>query len=145
MAMALFSCRAPTNLTPSPSSVTTKTAVSSLMSPNTVRTPRAWMSSARIWNTGAIRLSFISPSPLLLRRELVPDAAQRERVAGDPEAGHDALAHRGRLRGRPAGDRVRDVHLGRGELDLGEGRDQRRVAAAERRRVEDRGIDARVV
>jgi hypothetical protein len=37
------------------------------------------------------------------------------------------------------------VHLGRGELDLGEGRDQRRVAAAERRRVEDRGVDARVV
>src|SRR5215831_9811201 len=60
MAMALFSCRAPTNLTPRPSSVTAKTAVSSLMSPNTVRIPRAWMSSARTWNTGAIRLSFIS-------------------------------------------------------------------------------------
>src|SRR5215471_1835741 len=60
MAMALFSCRAPTNLTPRPSSVTAKTAVSSLMSPNTVRIPRAWMSSARIWNTGAIRLSFMS-------------------------------------------------------------------------------------
>src|SRR5262245_20290481 len=60
MAMALFSCRAPTNLTPRPSSVTAKTAVSSLMSPNTVRIPRAWMSSARIWNTGTIRLSFIS-------------------------------------------------------------------------------------
>src|SRR5262249_2558738 len=26
----------------------------SLMSPNTVRIPRAWMSSARTWNTGAI-------------------------------------------------------------------------------------------
>src|SRR6185436_19831913 len=60
MAMALFSCRAPTNLTPRPSSVTAKTAVSSLMSPNTVRIPRAWMSSARTWNTGAIRLSFMS-------------------------------------------------------------------------------------
>src|SRR5262249_20979591 len=59
MAMALFSCRAPTNLTPRPSSVTAKTAVSSLMSPNTVRIPRAWMSSARIWNTGATRLLFI--------------------------------------------------------------------------------------
>src|ERR1051325_7991227 len=72
MAIALFSCRAPTNLTPRPSSVTAKTAVSSLMSPNTVRTPRAWMSSARIWNTGAIRLSFISASPL--RR---PSAVER--------------------------------------------------------------------
>src|SRR3989442_7651778 len=60
MAMALFSCRAPTNLTPRPSSVTAKTAVSSLMSPNTVRTPRAWMSSASAWNTGTIRLSFIT-------------------------------------------------------------------------------------
>src|SRR5262245_33095341 len=60
MAMALFSCRAPTNFTPRPSSVTARTAVSSLMSPNTVRIPRAWMSSARTWNTGAIRLSFIS-------------------------------------------------------------------------------------
>src|SRR5262245_14053491 len=58
--MALFSCRAPTNLTPRPSSVTAKTAVSSLMSPKMVRTPRAWRSSARIWNTGAIRLSFMS-------------------------------------------------------------------------------------
>src|SRR5215472_16841238 len=63
MAMALFSCRAPTNLTPRPSRVIAKTAVSSLMSPNTARIPRAWMSSARIWNTGTIRLSFIG-SPL---------------------------------------------------------------------------------
>src|SRR5215510_1488092 len=80
MAMTLFSCRAPTNLTPRPSSVTAKTAVSSLMSPNTVRTPRAWMSSARIWNTGAIRLSFISASPLRLHRELVPDVASPSAV-----------------------------------------------------------------
>src|ERR1041384_6161339 len=58
--MALFSCRAPTNLMPRPSSVTAKTAVSSLMSPNTTRTPSAWTSSARAWNTGTIRLSCIA-------------------------------------------------------------------------------------
>src|SRR5439155_11401945 len=70
MAMALFSCRAPTNLTPRPSSVTAKTAVSSLMSPNTTRTPRAWMSSARAWNTGTIRLSCIAVRPLTTFHEL---------------------------------------------------------------------------
>src|SRR5262244_2622811 len=65
MAMALFSCRAPTNLTPRPSSVTAKTAVSSLISPNTTRTPRAWMSSASAWNTGTMRLSCMLSSERL--------------------------------------------------------------------------------
>src|SRR5262249_23378855 len=80
MAIALFSCRAPTNLTPKPSSVTAKTAVSSLMSPNTARTPAAWMSSARAWKTGTIRLSCMAvlDSPVVLtglprQHTLTPD------------------------------------------------------------------------
>src|SRR5262249_58612074 len=71
MAIALFSCRAPTNLTPKPSSVTAKTAVSSLMSPNTTRTPSACTSSARAWNTGTIRLSCMA---VLACVDRAPDA-----------------------------------------------------------------------
>src|SRR5438105_143442 len=82
---------------------------------------------------------------LLLRREQVLDAAQREGVAGDAEAGDDALADGGGLRGRAAPDRVRDVHLDRRKAYLRDRRDQSRVAAAEGRRVEDRRVDPAVV
>jgi hypothetical protein len=44
--------------------------------------------------------------------------------------------------GWSAADRIRDAHLGRGELDLRDGRDERRGAGAERRRVEDRRVEA---
>jgi len=72
------------------------------------------------------------------------NAAQCQRVAGDGEAGDDALADAGGLRGRAAPDRfemctsIRKAHL----------RDrchQRRVAGAERSRVEDRRVDAAIV
>src|SRR6266566_188713 len=101
MAMALFSCRAPTNLTPRPSSVTAKTAVSSLMSPNTVRTPRAWMSSASTWNTGTIRLSSIGLPRVLAaaaglavgeveRQEVLSECAVRRRLVSGRVVGADA-------------------------------------------------------
>src|SRR5579862_2536911 len=76
---------------------------------------------------------------LFFCRQHVADAAQREKVAGDTEAGDDAEADRGRLRGRTAPDRVRDVDLDRRKLYLRKRRDQRRIARAEGRRVEDRG------
>src|SRR6266581_7248544 len=82
---------------------------------------------------------------LLLRRQQVADAAQREVVAGDREAGDDALADRGRLRGRAAADRVRDMHLDRRKLDLRDRRDERRIARAEGCRVEDRRVEAAIV
>src|SRR3984893_3669170 len=82
---------------------------------------------------------------LLLRRQEFGNAAQCEGVAGDAEAGDDALADRGGLRGRAAADRVRDVHLDRRAAHLGNRRHQRRIAAAEGRRVEDRRIDTAIV
>src|SRR5712692_9360043 len=95
MAMALFSCRAPTNPTPRPSSVTAKTAVSSLMSPNTVRTPRAWTSSASAWNTGTIRLSFITvlafstalPRVLAAAASLAVGEVERQQLLGEGAVG----------------------------------------------------------
>src|ERR687887_77342 len=88
MAMALFSCRAPTNLTPRPSSVTAKTAVSSLMSPNTLRTPRAWMTSASAWNTGTIRLSFIDlPRVLAAAAGLTVGEVERQQTLGEGAVG----------------------------------------------------------
>src|SRR5205085_3607113 len=82
---------------------------------------------------------------LLLRRQQILDAAQGEGVAGDAEAGDDALADGGGLRGRAAADRVRDMDLDRRKAHLRDRRDQGRVSAAEGGRVEDRGIDPAVV
>src|SRR3954454_15818873 len=73
----------------------------------------------------------------LLACEHVADAAQGEGIAGDAEAGDDALADGGGLRGRTAPDRVRDVDLDGWKLDLRQRGDQRRIAAAEGGRIED--------
>src|SRR5262249_1202724 len=108
MAMALFSCRAPTNLTPRPSSVTAKTAVSSLMSPNTVRTPRAWMSSASAWNTGTIRLSSIGlPRVLAAAAGLAVGEVERQQVLGEGALGR-RLRTGGIVGADAAGDRLDD-------------------------------------
>src|SRR5262249_17666788 len=79
---------------------------------------------------------------LLFRRQHVADSPQPQRRAGDAEAGHDGLTDRGSLGCGAAADRVGDVHLRRRELDLRDGRNEGRVAGAERRRIEDRGIEA---
>src|SRR5438105_14324117 len=92
-----------------------------LTSPNASRSAPAFFAKARRGWSAA----------LLLRCEQVLDAAQGEGVAGDAEAGDDALADRRGLRGRAAPDRVRDVHLDRRVAHLGNRRYQRRIAAAE--------------
>src|SRR5437773_2136020 len=106
MAMALFSCRAPTNLTPRPSSVTAKTAVSSLMSPNTVRTPRACRSSARVWNTGTIRLSSIAVLAFRVSGLTPRTRRCRHRGRPDPAALGGAAFEAGELRLRQERDEV---------------------------------------
>ena len=49
-------------------------------------------------------------APLLCRQQ-VADPAQRQRIAGNAEAGHNAVADGGRLRSWAPPDRVRDVDL----------------------------------
>jgi hypothetical protein len=82
---------------------------------------------------------------LLFRRRHVADAAERQCIPGNTESCHNALAHGGGLRRWPASDRVRDVHFDGRELHLRDGRYECRIARAERRRVEDRRIEALVV
>src|SRR5258705_964566 len=77
---------------------------------------------------------------LLLRRQQVADPPQGQRIAGDSETSHDALAHAGRLAGGTPADRDGDVHLRRRELDLRDGRHEGRVAGAERGGIEDRRV-----
>src|SRR5207245_10087141 len=57
----------------------------------------------------------------------------------------DGRAPGGGLRSGSAPDRIRDVHFDGRELHLRDGGHERRIAAAERRRVEDRRIEALVV
>src|SRR5262245_26107222 len=99
-------------------------------------TPRRPRSSAR---DGRSRCA------LLLRRQHVTDSPQGQCIAGDSKAGHDALTDRGSLGCGTATDRVGDVHLRRRELDLRDSRNQGRIAGAERRGIEDGGIEALLV
>src|SRR5258708_6661803 len=86
-----------------------------------------------------------STTKLFLRGEQVFKAAQCQGVTGDAEPGDDTKAHRCGLRRRSASYWVRDVDLDGWELNLRQGRDQRRIARAERRRVENRGVETLVV
>src|SRR5258708_13086397 len=86
-----------------------------------------------------------STTKLFLRGEQVFKAAQCQGVTGDAKPGDETKAHRCGLRRRSASYWVRDVALDGWELNLRQGRDQRRIARAERRRVENRGVKALVV